>query len=369
MSGPEKLAQAVPVKPASKAASARPELLDRIPQNFLVSPPMFAIGGVVALLYGMVLFAVVTDWKKKRQEALASRPPEPPVVALGPARVVPSIVVAKDAHGTGRSSVSTHSDVKPPTITQPEPKKKKATPPETVASHPSTAAPTGPDESSKKAEAPPPEPVAPPPPVLSTWNGLSGPRFDARFVPDGPVLTVIVPGSLHLLNPEMRLRNSPLFLTDVQGDFVAQVKVSGQVRPGTQPIRGMPFPPFHGAGLLLWQDENNYLRLERTSIYSPEGRRLHQILLELCRDGKTQPGQFRDARDADIYLRFDRRGSEVRCSYSSDGGRNWPEIKRQMVSFPNAVKVGISVSNTSPQPFPAHFEEWQLTTQGQGTSN
>jgi regulation of enolase protein 1 (concanavalin A-like superfamily) len=332
-------------------------LLDRISPSFLTSPPMIAVGGIMALLYGIVLFAWVTDSKKKRLEAEAAPPPETVVVALPTVTPVPPVATTPD---------HVSKAIVPPRPTPKEAPKAAPQPPIAVARNetPKAASPVPSPEPRKVAANPPPRPVPPPPPAIESWRGLSGSPGDCQFRIDGPLLTVTVPASLHLPNPEVGKRNSPHLLTDVTGDFVAQVKVAGQVRTGTQPLPDFPFPPFQGAGLLLWQDENNYLRLERTSIYSPEGRRLHQVMLELCRDGKTLPGVFRDARDEDIILKFDRRGSEVRCSYSPDGGRSWPEIKRQMVTFPAGVKVGVSVSNASPRPFSPRFEGWDLSGPG-----
>jgi regulation of enolase protein 1 (concanavalin A-like superfamily) len=329
---------------STHAPGARPVLLDRLPQSFMTSPPMIAVGAVMAVLYGVVLFAVVGDWKKKRLEAMANPPPEQVAV------YVPPVVTPDKDHANS----------------QPAPPAKNQRPPESQPGEAAKAAPPAPEKAATKATAPtppqpPPPPSPPPPAVIERWGALSGSSGDCKFRIEGPMLTINIPDRLHLLNPEARLRNSPYMLTDVDGDFVATVKVTGQFRPGTAPLPDFPFPPFLGAGLLLWQDENNYLRLERTSIYSPEGKRLHQVMLEFCRDGKTLPGVFRDARDSDITLKFDRRGSEVRCSYTSDNGRNWPEIKRQMASFPNQLKVGVSASNAAPVRFAPRFEAWELT--------
>ena len=85
---------------------------------------------------------------------------------------------------------------------------------------------------------------------------------DCKLIPDATGLTISVPGKLHVLSPELNIKNSPMVLIDVEGDFVAQVKVAGEVMPGRTPVEKMPFA-FHGAGLLLWKDKDNYVRLER----------------------------------------------------------------------------------------------------------
>ncbi|GAC1463826.1 MAG: hypothetical protein NVSMB9_01730 [Isosphaeraceae bacterium] len=346
-----------------RAPGSRPELLDKLPTSFWISPPMVAVGGVSVLLYGMVLFAIVSARRnqpeppsvvpRETMASLAPLPPSEPPPTLVSSPVDKSALKGREPRKSAppRPEVAVAAD---------------AAKPESVKNEPS--APTV--ESVKKAPTPTPAPMPPPvvaapppqPPRTEKWGPLAASLGDCAFLPDGTGLTVGIPGTLHILSPELNIRNSPRLLTDVQGDFTAQVTVAGRISPGTDPLPNFPFT-FQGAGLLLWQDENNYLRLERTSIFSEDRRRLHQVLLEFCRGGKILPTTIRDARDSDITLRYERRGSEVRCSYSPDG-RTWLEVKRQNVSFPASVKVGISASNASPNPYPARFTKFDLTKPG-----
>ena len=335
-----------------RPSGSRPELLDRLPTNFFASPAMFAVGGAVAFLYGLVLFSVVSS-AKARQEAMAAEearqdtrlasafpvapplPPEPPKQA-GP-------------------SAPTGKPVEPPKApadapdAPPEPKTKR------------TQSRRG--EAAKTPERPPSPTLPPPPeePRVGSWGVLAGDPGDCQFRPEGANLNVLIPGTLHVLSTELKQTNSPRLLTPVQGDFVAEVSVLGRILPGTVPLPKFPFA-FQGAGLLLWQDENNYLRLERSAMYTIDRTRLHQVLVEYCRDGKTSTPTVRDVREAALTLRFDRRGPEVRCQYSPDGGKTWLEVKRQTVALPaSGVKVGVSASNASPKPFTASFAAFELT--------
>jgi hypothetical protein len=73
-------------------------------------------------------------------------------------------------------------------------------------------------------------------------------------------LRIEVPGGVHLFSPELELKNSPLVTTEVEGDFLAQVKVAGAMLPGTDPAKykGKALSyTFQGAGLILWQDKKN----------------------------------------------------------------------------------------------------------------
>lgn len=352
--------------PCPRAPGSRPELLDRLPSSLLTSPPMIAVGGVMVFLYGIVLFAVVSDRrhkaeleaKKARETYTVADATLPPVVPLPPTPTRPAPTKSKEASPSG---------------SEPKPEKKPDPSPKSIepAKKP---APGNPDNRPRAKAAmartrppevkPGPPPPPPPPPInnrIETWGSLAGIPGDCQFLVEGTSLTIGIPGVLHVLSPELNVRNSPRLLTDVRGDFVARVKVEGRILPGVQPLPKLPFT-YQGAGLLLWVDENNYLRLERSSsFFTAEGKRLHQVMLELCRDGKTVPAQTRDVRENDLILKFDRRGSEVRCSYSPDDGRTWLEMKRQTVNFPSGVSVGVSASNASPKPFAARLDGFTLS--------
>jgi regulation of enolase protein 1 (concanavalin A-like superfamily) len=351
--------------PCPRERGSRPELLDRLPSSLLTSPAMIAVGGVFVFLYGIVLFAVVSDRrnkaeleaKKARESYTVADATLPPVVPLPPTPTRPAPAKSKEARPSG--SEATPEKKPEPAPKSIEPAKK--------------SAPKNPDSTPRAKAAmaktrPPgvkPEPPPPPPPPLNnrieTWGSLAGIPGDCQFLVEGTGLTIGIPGVLHVLSPELNVRNSPKLLTDVRGDFVAQVKVEGRILPGIQPLPKLPFT-YQGAGLLLWVDDNNYLRLERSSsFFTAEGKRLHQVMLELCRDGKTVPAQTRDVREHDLILKFDRRGSEVRCSYSPDDGRTWLEMKRQAVNFPSGLSVGVSASNASPKPFAARLDGFSLS--------
>jgi regulation of enolase protein 1 (concanavalin A-like superfamily) len=349
--------------PCPKERGSRPELLDRLPSSLLTSPPMIAVGGVFVFLYGIVLFAVVSDRrhkaeleaKKARETYTVADAALPPVVPLPATPIRPAPAKSKEARPTG--SEPTPEKKPDPAAKAVEPAKKSA--PKKGGSRPRAKSATAkPRPTEVKPEPPPPPPINN---KIETWGSLAGIPGDCQFLVEGTSLTIGIPGVLHVLSPELNVRNSPRLLTDVRGDFVAQVKVEGRILPGIQPLPKLPFT-YQGAGLLLWVDDNNYLRLERSSSYfTAEGKRLHQVMLELCRDGKTVPAQTRDVRENDLILKFDRRGSEVRCSYSPDDGRTWLEMKRQAVNFPSGVSVGVSASNASPKPFAARLDGFTLS--------
>ncbi len=106
---------------------------------------------------------------------------------------------------------------------------------------------------------------------------------------------ITMPEKLFTLSPLLKrkgqpLHNAPMSLTDVEGDFLISVQVTGNMNPGTVPAkdplgRTLPFT-FQGAGLIVYQDKSNFFRLERAC--QSEGRVLvRELLVEVIRSGQV----------------------------------------------------------------------------------
>ena len=96
--------------------------------------------------------------------------------------------------------------------------------------------------------------------TLGETGQVINPDGDSQILLDQRNATITVPGSAHDLSAELNLVNAPRVLQSVEEDFIAEVTVAGTVRPAGEPtVPGRP--PFNGAGILLWQDEGNYVRL------------------------------------------------------------------------------------------------------------
>jgi regulation of enolase protein 1 (concanavalin A-like superfamily) len=154
--------------------------------------------------------------------------------------------------------------------------------------------------------------------------------------------------------------NTPRVLRNLDGDFIVQVKVSGNVtHKGNR--TSDHYLAYHGAGLLLWQDGRTYLRLERAAIARDDGEGVHYANFELRMDGKpvrTGKTSFQTP-DQDTYLRLERRGGQVFGSASEDGIR-WHSFDPIAVDLPKEIKLGVSAINTSTEPFKAELSELEL---------
>ena len=99
------------------------------------------------------------------------------------------------------------------------------------------------------------------------------------------------PAGTPLVNsPQVKLFNAPSALVQVQGEFVAAVEVTNDFDPGGQTVStpgGRRFPfTFQGAGLLLWQDEKNFIRLERCKGSDGGVGLIHRVLVEIYKEGR-----------------------------------------------------------------------------------
>src|SRR5262249_32260041 len=100
---------------------------------------------------------------------------------------------------------------------------------------------------------------------LPSWGHVVDPSGDCAVALDSERdrLKITVPGTPHLLSAEDPTlpMNAPRVVRGVRGDFTAEVRVLGRLVPGR--LQTTYYDSYHGAGLIVWQDPSNYLRLER----------------------------------------------------------------------------------------------------------
>jgi regulation of enolase protein 1 (concanavalin A-like superfamily) len=156
-------------------------------------------------------------------------------------------------------------------------------------------------------------------------------------------------------------------LRDIEGDFIAQVKVSGNVEHSGRGLSER-YVPYHGAGSLLLVDGRTYVRLERAAIAQPDGGGAHYANFELRKEGSRMSNDSREIPNRDFYLRWERRGGQVIGSVSQDG-RQWLPLEPIAVELPKRVKLGVVAVNTSSDPFKAEFTEWEVFIKEKGWAN
>jgi hypothetical protein len=199
--------------------------------------------------------------------------------------------------------------------------------------------------------------------AIEGWGEFVDPDGDcrARAADDGR-LVIDVPGKLHDLWPDPQgSTNAPRVLRDAPApDVVARVTVAGEVdaKDGTGVAPGKR--PFRAASLLLWEDEKNFVRLDRGCVVR-EGKPIYFAYYHVFRNGKRTTHLSKDIENRPASLRLHRRGNKVKAAVSQDEGKTWDEFPEQEVKLAEEMKVGVAALNATTEPFEATFEKFEVT--------
>jgi regulation of enolase protein 1 (concanavalin A-like superfamily) len=211
------------------------------------------------------------------------------------------------------------------------------------------------------AGAPLAAPEPPRPPTREQrWGVLIDPGKTCKleFEADDSVAILEVPGEAHVLSTELGRMNAPRLLRPVSGDFDVRVRVLGTERPGGKPTMRQ-YPPFHGAGILVWQDPDNYVRLEISSdVY--QGAARHYTNFEYRSGGRMASSQGKSFSDGSNYLWLQRRGSQIRASFSADG-EHWVSFPLLSAPLAGDLQVGLDAINSASKPLAVRFADYTVT--------
>jgi regulation of enolase protein 1 (concanavalin A-like superfamily) len=153
--------------------------------------------------------------------------------------------------------------------------------------------------------------------------------------------------------------NAPRIVHEITGEFEVRVRVTGTSHPDGKATTNS-YRPYHGAGILLWQDPENYVRLEIAADLR-KGRVFPYANFELRQAGRLAVSQGHKIVDSTSYLRLERRGGEIHGAVSSDGS-HWTPLPSLIANLNDHVKVGIVVVNSASKTLKAGFEELQVTS-------
>lgn len=205
---------------------------------------------------------------------------------------------------------------------------------------------------------------------LASRISIVDPDGDCEFRFGGDRLTITVPPTNHNLHP-IRGMNAPRVLKQISGDFTVQVKVSSDFAPGKKSTKPQgQGRPFNGAGILIWENGENYLRIERNAYWLGDSLYCYPPLIEYWRD-REDSGVNNPPRDASYFtgrstwLKARRHGDRMTVSISHDG-EEWSEVKTFPVDMADEVHVGVAAVNSSDEPFAVDFEEFAVATAGLG---
>jgi regulation of enolase protein 1 (concanavalin A-like superfamily) len=211
-------------------------------------------------------------------------------------------------------------------------------------------------------------------PTIPGWGRPVDPDGDCKIRADGDKLLFEIPGTKHDLSVEVGDVNAPRVIRPIEGDFIAQVTVSGNLQHNGKGTSDK-FSPYHGAGLLIWLDGQTYIRLERALTIPPDREAVHYVNFELRKDGKMADWDSAVIPISDTTLRIERRGAHVYGQVSLDG-IHWTALKPIDVQLPKEVKLGVAAINTSSEVFRPEFTDFETfkqepreAAQAQGTES
>jgi regulation of enolase protein 1 (concanavalin A-like superfamily) len=194
---------------------------------------------------------------------------------------------------------------------------------------------------------------------MAGWGQVIDPDKDCKITDQMKNLQLTVPGTRHDLAPDARVMNAPRVMREVDGDFVITVKVVGDFQPGgksTNP-KGVPF---NGAGILVWSDADNFIRLERAAVARPGKINTYVHFSEL-EGGANGANHNEVMKGGNCWLRMERKGSRINGAISFDG-TTWKQLKPIDTVWPEKLKIGVTAVNSSSLPFTVSFEEFELKT-------
>ena len=186
--------------------------------------------------------------------------------------------------------------------------------------------------------------------VLEGWGAAIDPDDDCAFKLDRKTgrVSIVVPGKPHLLSAEVpRLAmNAPRIVREVSGDFVVRVVATGAVLPADE--ASSRYAPYHGEGLLIWQDRKNYVRLERAVVIK-DGKVVPYVNFEQRKNGKLSLSNGYNGPDSPTSLAIERRDGEVHAAYRREGG-DWTTLPALTGLSKTDIRVGVFAVNAAQEP-------------------
>lgn len=192
-------------------------------------------------------------------------------------------------------------------------------------------------------------------PILKGWGQVSDTDRDCDITYKENAVEFKIPGKSHDFASELMLQNAPRVLQELKGDFIAQVKVTGEFKPGATSTISSRLS-YHGAGLLIVSDKDNYISLHRGCVYINDRPR-HYANFELRKDGALSISRYEiEIPDQDTYLRLERRGDKVFNATSPDG-IHWTSYEPIEVELPQTIQLGIVGVSSSDVPLTVKFQD------------
>jgi regulation of enolase protein 1 (concanavalin A-like superfamily) len=191
---------------------------------------------------------------------------------------------------------------------------------------------------------------------ISGWGQLIDLDGDCTVKADDERVLFTVIG-WHDLSDDLP-KNAPRILEEVEGDFVVFVKVGGAFKP-VGPSTLATRRPYNGAGLLIWQDDKNYVRLERAAV-EVNGQTPEYLNFQQHTDGAVRMARIElGLKPEPVHIRLERRNGRLHAAASYDS-RLWNGYPPVDVRLPGKLQLGVAAISTSATAFTPEFEEFEV---------
>jgi beta-xylosidase len=132
-------------------------------------------------------------------------------------------------------------------------------------------------------------------------------------------------------------RTAPRYIKALMGDFQIETRV-----------KFLPKENYQGAGLLIYKDDDNYLRLERA--YGGYGGGAEGIRFDIRRGDEfkpiAEPGQIQTDADA-VDLKIIRSGGLFTAYWRPDEKFEWQLVGEVDTDYPETIMAGVDACNTA----------------------
>ena len=196
--------------------------------------------------------------------------------------------------------------------------------------------------------------------TIKGWGTVKDLDGDCKAVLDGKKMTIMVPKGTH----DMTYRddftgvNAPRIVQDVDGDFTVQVRINafGQPQANTS-SNGMY--SFVGSGLLIWLDDKNFIRLERSAEGNGGGLFVYLEQFQDAKTGKNKAAVLLQDKGTD--LKVERKGDNFTFAFKEgDDAKEWTTLTEIESKLPGKLKVGVHAINTTTAAFEPVLEDLKL---------
>ncbi len=196
---------------------------------------------------------------------------------------------------------------------------------------------------------------------IKGWGQVHDPDGDCMVQLNADRLVIEFGDGGHALDVETGSMNSPRVLQSFAANFSIQVTVDGNLP--LPALNGIQTRAYISGGLVLLQDEKNYIRFERAS-FTRQGDVWHYANFEQRINGaRTRMGLFADfplQSDKPVELRLEVNGAKVRALVRHVG-EAWHELGVARMQNRVALSAGVSGVKTSADKAKVSFRNLKIS--------